>query len=86
MNPQTLHFVIAACLFIAVGSAMPNREKYSFPREIGLYLFDWFYATVKIITFNIAREAEKKGINIGIPADNTTKIETQATPNSPEKE
>jgi hypothetical protein len=76
MSSQTFHLVIWIGLAVAVGSAMPNREHYTFPKELGLYLFDWFYATVKIITFNLTREAQKKGVNIVIPPESTAVIET----------
>lgn len=66
MSPQTIRIVIYVALFVAIGSAMPDRASYEFPKQIGLYLFDWFYRTVKIISFNVAKELEKKYPNLSM--------------------
>lgn len=67
MTTQTLHLIIDAGLAVAIGSAMPDRVTYKFPHDIGLYIFDWVYRTVKIITFNVAQEFEKKGFKLQEP-------------------
>lgn len=62
IDSQTIRIIVWGYLGISAGSGMPNRKDYIFPQQIGLYIFDWFYATVKIITLNAMKELEKKGL------------------------